>query len=263
MWQALLASLGIGAMGRAGLGATRMMAGDDTFEPSPTSQVVSMARPGDEEEKYAGLREKAADSVNRPTGLETSGPVGTLSKLTKNLPWNMPLERRTHALPQSASDLAWGSQAQTPAGIPMFWPLMLAAGGGGLYGGYKLVDVLLDARRKAETQSKLDTAEDRYTDLLKQSVDTQLEAELDELAELATQPAMEKEAASFWDPAGSAGGGMMAYALLSALVSGKLSYDYFKNRNQQSVAQEAMRRRSKERTGGVAPIELVPEPSIA
>jgi hypothetical protein len=55
---------------------------------------------------------------------------------------------------------------------------------------------------------------------------------------------------------GQLGGAAMSYALLSALLSGKLSYDYFKKRSQKSVSEEAFRRRAKERAGGMSPIHL-------
>ena len=90
--------------------------------------------------------------------------------------------------------------------------------------------------------------------------DEGIEAELDELAELAT--AGPEKTAAFSDIGGVATSVLLSYAVLSAMASGKLSYDYFKKRNQRLVAEEALKRRSKERFGGVTPIYLTPSTEI-
>jgi len=133
-------------------------------------------------------------------------------------------------------------------------------------GGVK--DALLDWRRKSEQEGELDANRAEYERLLTEAMtkhsadDAGIEAALDELAELVHAPAAEKQA-KLTDFPSKLTGVATAYALLAALASGKLSYDYFKERNNRAVTEAALERRAKERTGGVAPIYLQPSPEIA
>ena len=134
----------------------------------------------------------------------------------------------------------------------------------GVYGGWKLVDALLDRRRKTEAESELDRERKEYerlaTGALKHGAAPYIEQALDELAELIAAPPEKTAAATDWvaTPMSVAA----AWATLSALISGKLSYDYFKKRNQRTIAQQAMRERSKERTGGLSPIYVQPVEAV-
>jgi hypothetical protein len=69
-----------------------------------------------------------------------------------------------------------------------------------------------------------------------------------------------------WEYAKNTAGGLgslyLTFALLSALGAGGHAYSYFNNRSQRKVMEKALRRRAKERRGGMAPIYLTPEGAV-
>jgi hypothetical protein len=94
---------------------------------------------------------------------------------------------------------------------------------------------------------------------------------LDDIADTCI-PEMEKLAkGSPWIPdpverGGSTLAGLVAmYAVLAAAATGKGSYDFFRKRDDSKVTEEAMRRRARQRAGGVPPMYAMPteiEPEI-
>jgi hypothetical protein len=247
MWQMIIAAAGAGILGRGGLGLLRMMRPESSFEPAPTFQPVGIKLPHEEES------EEEKFSMDK----EAVWPISQLSegasKLTEGLPWG--------------ETLFFGRGASHPNNVPALLGLGLPLSALALYGGWKGTDALLDWRRKREMEGELEKTREEYERLLNETLakhgadEAGIEAELDELAEMATT--MEKDAGYPSDFLSKGYGFLAAYAMLSALASGKLSYDYFKKRNQRTVAEEALKRRAKERTGGVAPIYLQPSTEIA
>lgn len=134
---------------------------------------------------------------------------------------------------------------------PWFMPAMLAAGSGGLYGGWKLTDKLLDQRRKAESDEALDTAKKHYRKaLLEQySSDTpgiktgeaadSLAVDLDKLYTLTKQSGFLNDAA---------GRGTGAYLTLAGLLAGGAglgTYNYAKARSPEERLAKAIKQREK------------------
>jgi len=238
MWQMILALAGAGMLGRTALGFMENMRPAPTFEPSPSFQQVDIPLPNEEEEQ-----KKAADSSNL---------YDKLVNTTSGLPWG--------------ESWFWGKGSSTPGTVPALWtigaPSAILAG----FGGWKLVDAIMDWRRKSQLENELSGKKREYARLLEETTskhasdEAGIEAELDELADMATR-GVEKSAAvtDAWNAGLSA---LLFYSVLSSLMGGKLSYDYFKKRNQRRIAEEALRRRAKERFGGVTPVHLqaVPEP---
>lgn len=245
LWQMIIAAAGAGILGRGGLGLLRMMRPESDFEPAPSFQRVGVKLPPEEEEEKLGMDKEAIWPV--------SDMSEGLSNLTANLPWG--------------KTMFWGRGASHPNNVPALWGLGIPGALLALYGGWKGTDALLDWRRKRELEGELEQTREDYEKLLEETLakhgadEEGIEAELDELAEMAASP-MEKEA-YVSDPLSKAYGWLSAYAMLAALASGKLSYTYFKKRNQRAVTEEALKRRAKERTGGMAPIYLQPSTEIA
>jgi len=247
MWKWILAAAGLGALGRTGLGALRLGRQESGFSPTPSFQSIGIMMPEEEEEaEKTGMDKEAVPNPG-------AWLYDKLKGATEDLPWG--------------ESTFWGRQASSPYSNPALWTLGLPAAMVSGYGGWKLVDKILDWRRRQELDSELEGAKDEYEQLLnatlaKQSADdTSIEQELDDLAEIVTEP-VEKQAAISDIP--SQGLGMLlSYAMLSALASGKLSYDYFKKRNERLIAEEALKRRAKERFGGTTPIQLKPSTELA
>jgi len=232
MWKWIIAAAGMGMLGRAGLGMMHMMQPKSKLDPTPTSQQVSMALP-EKDEKIAGV---GADTLDWLQGL-TAGAFNGKGY------WS-------------------GSEADTAQGVPNLYALGLPAAALAGIGGWKAVDTVADHRDQAEGTNELERAKLEYQKLLqetmaKHSADEQgIEAELDELADMVE--GQDKQAGTLGEYTGPPAGTLAAYAILSALASGKLSYDYFRKRNQKDIAEDALRRRAKERTGGVSPIYMAP-----
>jgi len=244
MWKWILTAAGAGMLGRSGLGLMRLMKPTSDFRPSPSYQSVGMPTTQDKKEEKLGHDKQAAGPVE--------ALYDKLKSTTSGLPWG--------------ENWFMGKGSTSPYTVPALWaagmPAAMIAG----YGGWSAVDKTLDWRRKQERQTELEDAKAEYEQLLrdtmgKHSADAAgIEAELDELVDMAFNSTTEKTAdVTDWRNTGMSV--LLSYAVLSALASGKLSYDYFKKRNQTSIAEEAMKRRSKERTGGVSPIYLQPQPS--
>jgi len=261
IWQMILggAGLGLGLRGAFGLGELMMPRGRG-YQASPTSQTVDLMlpQPQDEEEKY-GMDKEA---------IEWKGP-GDLFDPKFYAQFTQPLFDKDWG---PVGNYIKGDQSTHYGGVPATWAVGVPAGALALAGGWKGMDALMKRRREAALEAEEESYKNEYREILEKlqkrgSANDFLEEELDELADAyAEAQTHEKQAAFGWDElkqkasniGGFGTGAYMAYATLAALLSGKLSYDYFKRRGRRNVAQEAMKRRSKERTGGVAPIQFRP-----
>ena len=243
IWQWILAAGGAGLLTRGMLGLGRMKYDTkNEYEASPSAQTISIGLPRKDEEHQKLGADKSPSSI-----------AALLSNLTPFINGTTPFTGKGVSSP-------WAVPALYAFGIPA------AAGAFGL--GYKGTDMLLDSRRKNELEDEQSELERRYEQLLSETMAKRggdVHTELDELADLC----MEKQAIPLLgDPGGAVqkgtnilygGSGLVAaYALLAALASGKISYDYFKKRSLRDTTQEALQRRQKERFGGTAPIYLSP-----
>jgi len=142
-------------------------------------------------------------------------------------------------------DLALWSSAKLPLGI--------AGGGLGLYGGWKLMDYLMDKRREAESDDELAEAKLEYESALrgatKESADNELSRELDSLADNMDKLANDKDwidkVLGFLGPenVGSTLGLYGGYAVSAAGLAAMLSYPVFKKRRKKTLLEKAKKTR--------------------
>lgn len=64
------------------------------------------------------------------------------------------------------SNFIRGDYAKNPSGIPWMIPATVLGGGAAMYGGWKLMDAVLDARRKAELKEDVDSARSDFQQAL-------------------------------------------------------------------------------------------------
>jgi hypothetical protein len=136
-----------------------------------------------------------------------------------------------------ARNFVTGWNATSMGDKPWVIPAAAAAVGGGLSGGYKLTDWLLDKTRRREQDSELAEAKRRYEAALMGRFDKEAAAGADPLDELAASCA-EKDAAL---------GTLAGLALLGmgtiGLGSGLASYNWARSRSRTKTLEEAIRRR--------------------
>lgn len=147
-----------------------------------------------------------------------------------------------------------------PDGGLNYWeyPTGLAAGAGGLMGGWKLMDWLMDKRRKASMQGELDRAKQEYQQVLQDDVNA---ASVSKAAAADTLDAvydrvqtLEKQGNSLADLLHGSGGLYLASLLAAGGLSGLGVYHRVKS---QQDAEDANRRRRLTRTSP-QPIMAVP-----
>lgn len=171
-----------------------------------------------------------------PSRQELYGP------LTLNVPVPVEEEEKTAGtLGDIASgdlfkNLMTGDYASNIQGHPLYAPAMLTAGGSGVYGGWKLMDWLLDKRRKAEMAAEVADAEKDYEEaLLGQYKTGSLGEELDGLCD-----DIEKQA-GWGDAAGGLLGAYLTMAGAGALGTGMLAYNIASKRRRKALLEKARR----------------------
>jgi len=164
------------------------------------------------------------------------------------------------------SDRAWWSALRAP--------LAVGGAGLGLFGGWNLMDYLMDKRREDESDDELAEAKLEYEEALqdatKSASDNELSRELDKLAD-----ATEKAAGFLpsWDEilgmlgpeaAGNVGGYYAGlYALPSMAVAAGLSYPIFKKHQNKRLLEKAIKkRRQAEGRKTPEPIRLTLQPML-
>jgi len=176
------------------------------------------------------------------------------------VPINYPVEEKAAGVVGPGSFLR-GDQATSMSGIPWAMPASLAIAGGGLYGGWKLADKLLDARRKDELKRELEASKAEYEAALLSEFDapkqkigssTELSRTLDKTYDQFKK--LEKRSGAMetlTDPLTyTDGGGKLTglYATMAALAaggSGVASYQYFKKRQEAELLRKAQKNRQR------------------
>lgn len=247
--------LGAGIAGRGGMELLRMFRQPPEFTAIGNTQPMELFSPVQKKRKeLPELKKLAADG----SWLESlSTPLANWFK-----------SRQSWLTDGGGATSKWGIPATLGMGLPL--------GALALYGGYKGTDWLLDKRRKAEVEGELDDAKTQYAALLgkiEREREKRATADVfDDMAEgavsfakqAATEPGLGQQ---LWEGVknvgGALGGGWGAYTLLTALLSGKLSYDFFNRRSERATTEEAMLRRARQRTGGSLPqYVMTPETDI-
>ena len=270
----LLSLLGIGAatgVGVRSLMGLRDMATSPTLAVSPSANLpytISIFGPPKDEEQSATVpMQKAAVGPAPPD----AGP-SIVDRIAKGIGPFLP---NTHTRDPLMNE--WGM----PAGVA-------ALGGGGL-AGYALVDWLLSKQKKQQGTSSLQSAEDEYRGALadqyraammakRGSDDFGLNALADQVTAAAEQSGMTKEAivqtivdwlfpfiektytklpGMGYDNWQMLKGGVNTAAMLAALGTGKVTYDWAKGQNSQELLAKALKRRQLMRQ------QLSPPPMIA
>jgi len=160
----------------------------------------------------------------------------------------------------SLGDFAAGSAASDWTGHPMALPGAAAATIGGAVGSWKLLDYVLDRRRKQLMKSELETTKQQYEQALLAQHDKRASAlgqDLDQLFDLL----QEKQAGTWGDTAGQAAGLATLGAGGIALLSGAITHNIGSKRRRQALLQKALRKRRREQAQS-APTRIfaVPQP---
>lgn len=135
-------------------------------------------------------------------------------------------------------------------------PLSFAAGAAGLYGGWKLSDMLMDSRRKSQLQSELDAAKKEYEEALRG--ESKLGQALDHLFD-----ELEKNANTA-DIAGSAMGLAALLGLIGGGGAGYLTYNMAKSRDPGALKEKAKKQyRAEQYRKRPSPIFARPVPQSA
>jgi hypothetical protein len=143
----------------------------------------------------------------------------------------------------------WGQQATPPWAVPAG----LAAGLGGLYGGWKLTDYLLDKTRTAEQESEVDAARKEYEAALagRRKIASADPDPLDALADRFEKQGLWNELL----------GGGLALGGLAALGSGLGTYRWMRSLSEDKAIEEAVKRRQAQiAEQSPSPIMAVPTP---
>ena len=145
-----------------------------------------------------------------------------------------------------------------------YMPSLLAAGAGGAYGGWKLIDNIMDKRRRGEVEDELEAAKADYRDALeshlKEGSDSELGNALDALYDK-----MEKVSFQSLMPSantlGGLGGAYATYAIPSALLGYLVVKNMTDKGSKRKVLEKAQKRRASKRQK-TRPTELyaVPDP---
>jgi len=135
---------------------------------------------------------------------------------------------------------AAGEHPKTPSAIPMATALGTLGIGGGLYGGYKLVDWLLRSNRKAELEDELEEAKQEYRTALQQQL-----AGRGKQAQADGQAAMSQIKQFFGDVPAWALNAYIPYALATGTLAGTLTYRAMRARQQRRLLEEAAKIRGR------------------
>ena len=160
-----------------------------------------------------------------------------------------------------------GGEASTKAGVPWSGPAMLAVGAGGLYGGWKGIDHVLDQRRKAQMAQDVQKAREEYNQALISQYDkprtvgtltTKVAAALDDLFDTLENLPAEKQAA--WNNLGATTNAYLTLATIASALTAKGVYDSVKKRQPGAIMAEAQKRRERKLFAN-QPTQLFANPS--
>jgi len=170
-----------------------------------------------------------------------SGPaVGPNSPLTLDIPdtrEDEEEEKFAGFFVDRALGFLSGDYASTLAGHPLSTPTKVLGAGAGAIGGWKLLDWIMDRRRKSEMQAEAAKAEEEYEQaLLGQHKQGSLGHDLDLLFD-----ETEKQG-TVGDFMGGAAGIYLTGAGLGALLTGKITHDIARKRQRQSLLTKARRK---------------------
>lgn len=259
-----LTALGLGAAGRSLIGLRDMYAKAFSHRPAPTAPAVveigvpTVTEDDDEEQNRQNRMRaptlfKSADKFNynpSPSDPSNTANIGILPDVNPTDVTASPLKAMLNYL--------GGLKHVTPTTKPWFMTAALGAGMGGLYGGYKLVDHVLDKTHQADKDRELEDAKNEYRKALveqysptspavkRANAEATLGEDLNTLYEL-TKEATRKGGwgDKFNDWSGTALSGYGALAALLAGGSGLAAYNWTKARSPEERLAKAIKQREK------------------
>ena len=158
-------------------------------------------------------------------------------------------------------DFLKGNLATAKEGIPWYRPGLVAGGLGGVYGGWKGVEALLNSRRKKDVNTDVEEAKQRFNQAMmsqygKQACDDSLGEDLDRLYD-----AMQKQATA-GNTMGELAGAYGMYALPAAAIPAYLAYQAGQKRQTSTVLRKALAQRAMRRQAQQPPeIYAMPMPT--
>lgn len=272
---------GIGATGRSLMGMKELVRRPEIkptrIGPRPT--ILHVPTPPEDEEEEAilaapSLRPRlklavleTAPSPDKPVALQLPGGIYINPQGEGEVPPG------GYVPPKKEHSFAGGAWTTNPMEKPWYLATALGLSGAGLYGGYKLADLILDWRRRRDAAKEIEEAKEDYRkSLLEQydvdrptkraSADPDLAEDLDALSEFVKTAALPD-----WMPnwlkgkLGLATNMYLPIAGMLALTAGLGAYHYAKRRSPEERLAKAIKQRERLRWA-VRPPEIyaVPEP---
>lgn len=240
---------GVGAGLRGASGLYNLFAKDN--EPTPLRTIDMDVPVFNEEEKTAGKRRGLWDNIHakRKRGEKPA------KKGDKDYPDEKSWKKTTK---ESGEKEAY--EAGSPWNSDYMIPGMLLGTPLAAYGGWKVVDRILDSNRKRKTESELEAAKKEYQEALqsafKQGSD---EASLDEMLEGVYEGHYKK--ADLGDIIRSGKGLYTTYALASAPLAFMMVNSAMKKNSKKQLIEKAMRERAR-RKAQQQPQELYAKPKL-
>ncbi len=251
-----LTGLGVGAAGRSLLGLRDMYAKAFSHRPAPAAPaIVEIGVPTvteDDEEEDA----KRNARMRSPTLFKSSAGRASEPVNTGMMPDAYP-EHATASPLKAFVDFWKGRFHENVSSKPWFMPAAFGAGVGGLYGGYKAVDSLLDSAHRADKDRELEDAKNEYRKALVEQYspvspavkradhETTLSEDLDTLYELNKQAMFEEAKETAKNVGGTLLGGYGILAGLLAGGTGLAAYNWTKSRSPEERLAKAIKQREK------------------
>ena len=194
----------------------------------------------------------------------------------------MPVVLPNNAIEEEEEKQAFEStQPTSPEGLSMYMPGMMLAGGLGMYGGWKGVDMLIDNQRKKKTQEELDDAKATYSAAMRNmykkssaepSLGEQLGHQLDKLYDLMQKSAgvldwVKTQAGNmnsafddtFPNAKGMGTGAALAYSIPTAAAGYHIVNSVMDKTSKRKLLDKAMQERAR-RQNAMRPSELYAVP---
>jgi len=181
-------------------------------------------------------------------GAAARGGMGLYNLARRNKPREE--DESSAEIPAVSDSFKTASESDNPANtFSWVYPAAATVGLGGMYGGWKAIDGLMDSRREKEQDDELESAKTQFRQALmspKQAENNELGRELDglfdEVKEAADNPNLLKQAdlKSILNQSANVYG---LYALLAGGMAGSYAYNKSKGSSNPEVLQKALKRR--------------------
>jgi hypothetical protein len=143
-----------------------------------------------------------------------------------------------------------GDYASKTTGIPWTIPAGMLGGLGAIYGGWKGMDKILDARRKAKLEEELEDAKSDFNQALLEQYDEKIGSDEPSLSQDLDTLYDQVEKVAFGDVdwgniSGTTAGMYGTYAGLAALLAGLTAHDWSSKRSKRELLRKAQQRKAR------------------